>query len=89
MDFRLSLPSPRWGGAPAAATGAGVANTGRRAPAEMPGGSGWGPGGGGPGWKHMANNITDKHPMETPNIYGANIWKHPMIWKILKFNGLV
>jgi hypothetical protein len=37
----------------------------------------------------MANNITDKHPMETPNIYGANIWKHPMIWKILKFNGLV
>ena len=43
MDFRLSLPSPRWGGAPAAATGAGVANTGRRAPAEMPGGSGWGP----------------------------------------------
>ena len=43
MDFCLSLPSPRWGGAPAAATGLGVANTGRRAPAEMPGGSGWGP----------------------------------------------
>ena len=37
MDFCLSLPSPRWGGAPAAATGLGVANTGRRAPAEMPG----------------------------------------------------